>query len=131
MRSFSPIEDLDSCRYLCMDSISAPETNSLRFVLSEGIASARTETLVIGDVGVPDLRPIEVTEASRHFEVVRDSYISFVVRDEFYCSWDKDEESTGNSFRVYSKSKFLDFVASSTSACTNSPEPITHYEIIC
>jgi hypothetical protein len=131
MESSSPIEDLDSCKYLYLDGISEPETNSLRLVLIEGIVSDRTETLVIGDADIPDVRPVEVTEASRHFEVIWDSYISFSVRDESYCAWDKEEKWAGNAFRVYSKSKFLDFVASGTCASADYPGPFVHYEIIC
>ncbi len=131
METSSTTEELDSCKYLYLDSISEPESNSLRLVLSEGIVSDHTESLVVGDTTIPDVRPIEVTDASRHFEVVWNSYISFAVRNESYCSWDKEEDWTGNSFRVYSKSKFLDFVASGTFASSDYPGPFVHYEIIC
>ena len=131
MESSSPLEELDSFKYLYLDSISEPETNTLRLVLSEGIVSERTETLVIGDIEIPDLRPVEVTAASRHYEVVWDSYISYAVRNESYCIWDKEEDWTGNAFRVYSKSKFLDFIAGGTSASADYPGTFVHYEILC
>ena len=131
MESSSPANDLDSCRYLYLDSISEPDANSLRLVLSEGIVLDRLETLVVGSVEIPGVRPVEVTAESMHFEVVWNSYISFAVRNESYCTWDKEEEWTGNAFRVYSKSKFLDFVASGTFASAEHPGPFSHYEIIC
>jgi len=131
MESSSPLEELDSCKYLYLDSISEPETNTLLLVFSEGIVSDRTETLVIGDAEIPDVRPIEVTAVSRHFEVVWDSYISYAVRNESYCTWDREEEWSGNAFRVYSKSKFLDFIAGGTFARADYPGPFVHYEILC
>jgi hypothetical protein len=131
MESTSPLQELDSCDHLYLNSISEPETNTLRLVLSEGIVSDRAETIVIGDAEIPDVRLIEVTAASRHFEVVWDSYISYAVRNESYCTWDKDEEWSGKAFRVYSKSKFLDFIAIGTIASDDYPGPFVHYEILC
>jgi hypothetical protein len=131
MESSSPTEQLDFCKYLYLHSISEPETNSLRLVLSEGVVLDRPETIVIGNAEIAGVRPVEVTETSRHFEVVWDSYISFAVRDESYCTWDKAEKWTGSAFRVYSKSKFLDFVASGTLASADYPGPFVHYEVVC
>jgi hypothetical protein len=131
MEASSSTEELNSCKYLYLDSISEPETNSLRLILSEGIVLDRTETLVIGDAEIPDVSPIEVTDASRRFELVWDSYISFAVRNESYCAWDKEENWTGNAFRMYSKSKFLDFVATGTFASVEYPGPFVHYAIVC
>jgi hypothetical protein len=131
MESKSPLEELDSCDYLYLNSISEPEPNTLCLIFSEGIVSDCAETIVIGDAEIPNVRPIEVTATSRHFEVVWDSYISYAVRNESYEFWDKEEEWVGNSFRVYSKSKFLDFIASGTSASDIYPGPFVHYEILC
>src|SRR5690606_36455858 len=90
----------------------------------------RTESLTIGDTEISDIRPIEVTGASRWFEVVWDTYISYSARNESFCSWDKAEEWSGNAFRTYTKSKFLDFVATGTFASNDYPGPFVHYEIV-
>ena len=131
MKDFSAIEELDSCGYLYLEALSEPHANGLRIVLSEGIVSDRTETLTIGDAEIPDVRPVEVTDASRWFEVVWDTYISYSVRNESYCSWDKAEEWSGNAFRTYSKSTFLEFVSTGTCASNDYPGPFVHYEILC
>ena len=131
MKEFSATEELDSCSYLYLEALSEPHANGLRLVLSEGIVSDRAETLTVGEVEIPDVRPVEVTDASRWFEVVWDTYISYSVRNESYCSWDKEEEWTGNAFRAYSKSKFLEFVSTGTFASDEYPGPFVHYEILC
>ncbi len=131
MKDRSAIDQLDSCAYLYLEAISEPHTNGLRLVLSEGIISDRAETLTIGDAKIPNIRPIEVTNASRWFEVVWDNYIAYAVRNECYSSWDKDEESSGNSFRVYTRSVFLDFVSNGTFAGDDYPGPFAHYQVIC
>ncbi|MCR6663820.1 MAG: hypothetical protein NVV60_11930 [Luteimonas sp.] len=131
MKEQSATEELDTCNYLYLEAVSEPHANGLRLVLSEGIVSDKTETLTIGDAEIPDVRPVEVTDSSRWFEVVWDTYISYSVRNESYCSWDKNEEWSGNAFRVYTKSMFLDFVSSSTFASDDYPGPFVHYEIVC
>lgn len=131
MKDHSATEELDSCSYLYLEEIAEPHANGLRLVLSEGIVSDQTETLTIGGARIPDVRPVEVTHSSRWFEVVWDSYISYSVRNESYCSWDKDEEWSGNAFRTYTKSKFLDFVSNGTFASDDYPGPFAHYEIVC
>lgn len=131
MDSFSTVKELDSCKYLCLDSISEPEANTLRLVLSEGVVSDRMETLEIGDAELSGVRPIEVTAASRRFELIWNSYISYAVRNESYCTQDKNEQWLGNAFRTYAKSMFLDFVMRSTSANSGHPGPFTHYEVLC
>ena len=124
-------EELDACGYLYLEEISEPHVNGLRLILSEGIVADRTETLTIGNTEISDIRPVEVTDASKWFEVVWDTYISYSVRNESFCSWDKAEEWSGNSFRTYTKSKFLDFVSTGTFASNDYPGPFVHYEIVC
>ena len=126
-----PTEELDNCDYLYLEAISEPHVNGLRLVVSEGIVSDRTQTLTIGDTEVPDVRPVEVTDASKWFEVTWDTYIIYSVRNECFCSWDKAEEWSGCAFRTYTKSKFLDFVSAGTVAGDDYPGPFVHYEIVC
>ena len=125
------IEEIDSCKNLFLFEISEPEINSLRLLISEGRVSEREETWDIAGVPLPGIRSIDITAQSAHFEVFWPRYISYAVRDESYCSWDKEEEWAGSSFRVYSKSKFLDFVGNGTFATSEYPGPFKHYEIVC
>lgn len=131
MTESSLIQEIDSCKNLFLAEISEPETNSLRLLLSEGRVSEAEETWDIAGVALPGIRSIDITDQSRKFELSWHCYISYAVRDESYCSWDKKEEWVGASFRVYSKSKFLDFVGSGTFATAKYPGPFKHYEIVC
>jgi len=131
MAESSLIEEIDSCKNLFLTGISEPETNSLRIVLSEGRVSETEETWDVAGVAIPGIRSIDITAQSRRFEIFWSCYISYAVRDESYCSWDKEEEWVGTSFRIYSKSKFLDFVGNGTFASAEYPGPFKHYEIVC
>ena len=125
------IEEMDSCKYLFLAAISEPEANSLRLTVDEGIVSGQSETLDIAGVAIPEVRSIDFTCKSRRFEICWPSYISYSIRNESFCTWDKEEQWVGNSFRTYSKSKFLEFVASGTFATSDYPGPFQHYEIVC
>ena len=131
MTQQSVTDELDACGYLYLEEISEPHANGLRLILSEGVVADRTETLTIGNTEISDIRPVEVTDASKWFEVVWDTYISYSVRNESFCSWDETEEWSGNAFRTYTKSKFLDFVSTGTFASNDYPGPFVHYEIVC
>lgn len=123
MAAMTPAEELDSCRYLSLADIGEPEENSLRLVLEEALVLDKEESLEINGVVLTGVRPIEVTEDSRRFEVIFDTYISYAVRNESYCHWDESEEWEGERLRAYSKSKFLDFVAAGTFADEHYPGP--------
>jgi hypothetical protein len=73
---------------------------------------------------------VETTDPDRVFEIRWSTYVSYAVRSEHYCQWDSDEVWEGKHvFRVYSKSKFLDFVAGGTIAAEIFDEPFQHYQI--
>lgn len=127
----SAADDLDTCEYLYLEEISEPHANGLRLVVSEGIVAARTETFSVGDVEIRDLHPIEVTDASKWFEVLWESYIAYSVRDESFCSWDDYEARSGKALQTFTKSRFLDYVAVGTNADDDHPGPFVHYGICC
>ena len=131
MPTSSPIEELDACKYLYVESISEPEANALRLVISEGIVSENTETLRVDAAEISDVHAVEVTEASRWFEVLWPTYVAYSIRNESFCVWDEEEHWTGAAFRIYSVSKFLDFVATGTFADFDYPGKFSHYGIVC
>ena len=131
MSAQSLIEEVDSCENLFLVEISEPEANSLRLLISEGRISEHEETWDIAGVPFPGVRSIDITAHSKHFEITWPHYISYAVRNESYCSLDKEEEWTGSSFRIYSKSKFIDFIGNGTFATPEYPGPFKHYEITC
>ena len=103
----------------------------MRLVVDEALVIDREESLEINGVILAGIRPIEVTGESKKFEVIWETYVTYAVRDESYCSWDESEEWSGERLRIYSKSKFLDFVAAGTFASDDYPGPFKHYQILC
>jgi hypothetical protein len=130
MTNINAAQEIDSCTYLSLADIGEPEENSLRLVVDEALALEREETLEINGVSLTG-RPIEVTDESRRFEVLWDTYITYAVHNESYCHWDDTEEWVGERLRVYSKSKFLEFIAVATFATDEYPGPFKHYQLIC
>ena len=101
--------------------------------------TATEELAACGDAGFLSLREepgfelvirLEATDPDREFEIRWSSYISYAVRSEHYCAWDDEEIWTGKHvLRLYSKSKFLDFVAAATFATDDFPGPFKHFQI--
>ena len=88
-------------------------------------------------VGVPSLavpsRPIESSERTAAYSVVFKSYVAYCVLNESYATADSTEVGTGGLVRVYSKSRFRDFVANNTYADDTHPQPgpLRHYGFAC
>ncbi len=47
----------------------------------------------------------------KKYKIIFDEYISYSVRNESFTTWNNYEVFTGNLFRLYSKSRFLDYVS--------------------
>ena len=131
MATLSALEELDRCKYLFLSGISEPEENSLRIVVQEGLCAGAAETLNIGSFSIENVLPIDVTSNSRTFILFWPNYISYAVRNESYCAWDKEETWKGSGFRIYTKSKFLTFVENATFASEDYPGPFRHYSVLC
>jgi hypothetical protein len=51
--------------------------------------------------------------------------------NESFASTDDEAQYTGNRFRLYSKSHFIDYVSRASFACEEYPGPTRHIAIIC
>lgn len=131
MAAGTALEELDACDYLFFAELLEPEENSLRLLVQEGLRAGEPQTLQVGSGSIEGVVPIDVTAESRTFELYWPHYISYAVRNESYCSWDQEEEWQGSSFRVYSCSKFLNFIADGTFASAEYPGLFRHYEVLC
>lgn len=131
MKTESPVEQVDGCEYLFLSGISEPEENGLILLVHEGLPAGEPETLQVGTGSIKGIIPIDITAQSRAFELRWPLYISYAVRNESFCTWDGAEEWVGLAFRIYTRSKFLDFVARGTFASTEYPGPFKHYQILC
>jgi len=87
--------------------------------------------------GIPELAKIlkdtiaiESVEGCRSFELTWIRYAAYLVTEEL-VGWGRnhsDEVFTGNLFRIYTKSHFLDHLARNAGGHI---EPIQHYKLIC
>ena len=122
---------VDQCAYLNLREIGEPEYNSLRLVVEEMRAGVVTEDLVIAGTNLGATRRIEHTEECRVFEIFWESYIAYSVVNESYATGDDSELSEGRRFRVYSKSRFLDYIRKETFADDRYPGPSKHICVSC
>ena len=116
---------INACKNLYVVDISEPEDNALRVVLEEG----STAEDVAADGPVTHVREIKHREGDRTFTLLWDSYIAYSVRNESFATLDREEQCEGSTFVVYSKSRYLDFVAKATIASQDYPGPFKHWGV--
>ncbi len=113
------------------EQIYEPEENTLRLLFSRNRTSETPETIKIGEIEINDTYSIDVDESLPLIELDFEWYIGYSIRNESYTSWDDYEEFEGKTFRIYSKSRYLDFIKVGTFATDNYPGPYKHYGITC
>jgi hypothetical protein len=131
MEMGSPSDEMDDCRALFLAQIEETGRNSLKLVVAEGLPVGEPETLTTGGVTFPNCTRIELTDQSRIFELIWMYYIGYAVLNESFASVNDDEQYKGRRFRVYSKSRFLDYMSRATFACDEHPGPTRHYCVAC
>jgi hypothetical protein len=124
-------EQIDQLKYVFLTDLGETEANTLRIVIHEAKVTDETETLQIGATKITDVHPIVWDETSRGYEITFPHCVAYAVLNESFANVDKYEEYTGQFFRVYSKSHFLDYVRVATFASDDYPGKATHYEIPC
>jgi len=127
----APDPEIESCSYLFVLKIEELDHNGLRLMLAEGKASPIPESISVAGTLLSDLHRVTSTGETREFEVVWDLYVAYSVRNESYATFDENEVACGGRFRVYSKSRFLDFICAATFATDEYPGPMCHIGINC
>ncbi|WP_178023820.1 hypothetical protein [uncultured Paenibacillus sp.] len=123
--------DLMNLKNIYFEQIYEPEENTLRLLFSRNRTSETPETIKIGEIEINDTYSIDVDESLPLIELDFEWYIGYSIRNESYTSWDDYEEFEGKTFRIYSKSRYLDFIKVGTFATDNYPGPYKHYGITC
>ena len=130
-----PVElsaEIDACKYIYLRKIFEPQDNKLILIIEEANAS-----ITEGSISLPGGVTLKGSEIrsdvnSRLFELTWDFYVAYSVRNESFVTRDESEKiESGRLLQVYSNSKFLDYVASSTFATDEHPGPTKHIEIVC
>lgn len=123
--------EINECKSLFLSEIEELGRNSLRVVVAEGLPAGPPKSIEVGGVTIPDCTPIEVIEQSRVFEVVWRVYVGYAVLNESYASVDEEERGEGIRFRIYSKSRFIEYMCRATFAGDEYPGPTQHYCLAC
>ncbi len=128
-------KDLMDLQYINLLRITEPEINSLTLYFSRSKVSNVTEDLNMNGYILKSTRAIIPDNNYSDIIIDFDTYITYSVRNESFTSWDDYEIFDGNmAFRIYKKSRFLDFIKSSTTAlevCGDVYPPLFHYGIVC
>ena len=124
------IEQINNHKYLYLTEIGEPEDNVLRLVIEQALVSEEEHDLTVGTSVISGLRDIVSDEKCFTYEVIFESYIAYSVINESFTQVDESEISSGNLFRIYSKSHFLDYVKVATFASEDYPGVFSHYEIV-
>jgi hypothetical protein len=124
------IEQINNHKYLYLTEIGEPEDNVLRLVIEQASLGGEERDVKVGTAIVTNCRDIVSDENCFGYEIIFESYIVYSVVNESFALVDKSGIYTGNLFRIYSKSHFLDYVKVATFASEDYPGIFRHYEIV-
>ncbi|WP_088044683.1 hypothetical protein [Bacillus sp. EAC] len=118
--------------YHYLDKIEEPDINSLRISINRCKVNENSEDLVVDDKIISDVHSIEIDEKLPLIQLNFDSYVSYSVINESFTVLDDYEIFEGNSFRIFKKSRYIDFINIGTIAKDIFyEETYTHYQIAC
>lgn len=125
---------LMSIKYIEFYGLTEPATNSLRMYFARCKVSDTPEDLIIGDKIIKGTYQITVDMDLPILQMDFESYIAYSITNESFTSWDDYEIFDGKAFRIYTKSRYLDFIKEHTFAhqvCGDVYPHLTHYGIVC
>ncbi len=123
------IEKVNDHKYINIKEMSEPEDTVLRIIIEQASVGEEERNLTVGTSVISGLRDIVSDEKCFAYEVIFETYIAYSVINESFTQVDESEVYTGNLFRIYSKSHFLDYVKVATFASEDYPGVFSHYEI--
>lgn len=118
--------------YIYLNQLFEPEETSLQILIDRCKVSNEREDLNLGDNILIDSYSIDVDEDSPIIQMDFESYVAYSVINESFTIMDEYEESQGELFRIFTKSRYLDFVKLGTIAEAIFPdEKFLHFQIPC
>ncbi|OAB42335.1 hypothetical protein [Paenibacillus antarcticus] len=123
--------DFFNLKDIYFEQIFEPEENALRLLFSPSVTSETPQTITIGEIEFQDTYSIDIDETLPILQIDFETYVGYSIRNESFTSWDDYEEFEGKIFRIYSKSRYLDFIKVSTFASEDYPGPFKHFGIAC
>jgi hypothetical protein len=126
-----PIGEINDCRSLFLADIQEMGRNSLQIAVAEGLPAGPPASIEVGGTIIRNRTPIEATDERRVFEIVWRSYVGYAVLNESYSDVSDEERYEGTRFRIYSKSRFIEYMSRTTFASDKHPGPTRHYCLAC
>lgn len=123
--------ELDQIKDISFSGMKETDVNSLRLYINRCKTSEEAEDIVIGERVIKDSFRVMLDDTLPTIQIEFETYIGYSIRNESYTVWDSEEVFEGKLFRIYSKSKYLDFIKASTIATEDYPGPFVHYELVC
>jgi hypothetical protein len=126
------IEHINTHEFLYLVHVGEPREHTLRLVIQEARANLPPQGDPGGETPTRSWGSIVPTSGCAAYEVVFDSVIAYCVWDESLSATDPAEAFTGRVFRIFSKSRFLNYVRGGVLAIGELyPGPYQHFEIVC
>ena len=122
------IKDINKAKYLYLDKLLEENDLELHIYVDEAISELE---VINSSEGQSAYAPIITTDSCAKYNIIFNNYVCYSIRNESFTSEDKEEVYVGNLFRVYSKSKFLDYIHSSCIGLDILAPKMKHYEIAC
>ncbi|MBG9454317.1 hypothetical protein ABE61_09655 [Lysinibacillus sphaericus] len=118
--------------YIYLNKLFEPEENSLQILIDRCNVNNTKKFVKITDEVEVGASPIEVDDNLPILQLDFETYVAYSIINESFTVMDDYEVSDGNLFRIYSKSRYLDFIKAGTIAEDIFPEKqFVHYQIPC
>ncbi|MFF2174850.1 hypothetical protein ACFVT8_00070 [Lysinibacillus sp. NPDC058147] len=118
--------------YIYLNKLFEPEESSLRVLIDRCIVNNTKEFVKITDAFEVEASAIEVDDNLPILQLDFETYVAYSIIDESFTVMDDYENFDGNFFRIYTKSRYLDFIKEGTIAEDIFPEKqFVHYQIPC
>ena len=115
--TFEDLIKVKNC-HISFENILEPRTGSVRLRITINKSDDPTDLLIFPH---PDSNVVT-------FQIEFKNYVTYSVIYDDFTIWDENEIFRGNSFRIYDKSNYLDFIKSTS--CPPSGKLI-HYSLAC
>lgn len=126
---------LNSCSHVYLVTYEeAPGSLDLRLVVHEARAESKLSRVDTGNSELDQILgqgyAIRTDAMCREFTITFENYVGFSIKNESYANPEPNEDYS-KRLRSHTRSRFLDFIATSTFAQQILEKPILHFAVVC
>jgi hypothetical protein len=104
--------------------------NGVTIAFKESVVSNDEEFITIGRKTIGSARRVSVDEKGDIYQIIFDNCAAYHVIDQSFATFD-DGENIGRLLRVYTNSKYLDYIRDTTIVEHIREGELKHYRLIC